>query len=195
MSASDDKTYWVGLSETYSPMRRVFTDPPNEELERDGATECDYCLKIAPARMFIPNPQYRPICLCCVVRCAYLAPVGEDEEDLPVRPAYARQLLDESDFGRRRVVPMEDVDEVELEDPETGRVFGSVDIHRPTGREIVWDDDGNARVCLTCPSGGGRCWLCEEQWRREIGAPDPSPGHRTFSESDLALLREYIEIP
>ena len=181
MSASD-RSYWTNLSEFYSPTRRLFTDPPNEEIEADGVTECDYCLKIAPARMFIPNPQYRPICLCCVVRFAYMAPVGEDD-DVPVRPTYAQQLLDESYFGRRRVVPMEDVDEVELEDPETGRVFGSVEIHRPTGREIVWDDDGNARVCLTCPSGGGACWLC---------CPPPPRSERIFSLEDAALLAQFM---
>ena len=185
MSASDDKTYWVGLSEFYSPMRRLFTEPRDDGVDR---AECDYCMKLVPSQTMIPNAQWRPICLCCVVRCAYLAPVGEDEEDLPVRPAYARQLLDESDFGRRRVVPMEDVEEIDLEDPETGRIFGSVDIHRPTGREIVWDDDGNPRVCLTCPSGGGVCWLCDP-------TPPPPPGHRTFSEEDLALLRQYIDVP
>jgi hypothetical protein len=181
MSASD-RSYWINLSEFYSPMRRLFTEPPNEEREAGGVTECDYCLKIAPARMFIPNPQYRPICLCCVVRYAYLAAVGEDD-DVPLRPAYARQLLDESDFGRRRVVPMEDVDEIELEDPENGRVFGSVDIHRATGREIVWDDDGNARVCLTCPSGGGACWLC---------CPPPPRSERIFSLEDAALLAQFM---
>ena len=186
MSASDESSYWIRLADFYSPMRRLFTEPANEELEQDGVAECDYCLKMAPARIFISNAQYRPICLCCVVRYAYQAPVDEDEDEVVIRPAYARQLLDESDFGRRRVVPMEDVDEVELEDPETGRVFGSVDIHRPTGREIVWDDDGNARVCLTCPSGGGACWMCD---------PTPTPGHRIFSEEDLTLLREYIDVP
>ena len=92
-------------------------------------------------------------------------------------------LLDESDFGRRRVVPMEDVDEIDLEDPETGRVFGSVDIHRPTGREIVWDGDGNARVCLTCPSGGGSCWLC---------CPPPPRSERIFSVEDTALLAQFM---
>ncbi len=194
MSASDDKTYWVGLSEFYSPMRRLFTEPRDDGVER---AECDYCMKLVPSQSMIPNPQYRPICLCCVVRCAYLAPVGEDEEDLPVRPAYARQLLDESDFGRRRVVPMEDVEEVELEDPETGRIFGSVDLHRPTGREIVWDADSHPRVCMTCPSGGGLCWLCESLRRHEVGLGDPlhSPGYRIFSEEDLTLLRQYIDIP
>jgi len=192
MSASE-RSYWTNLSEFYSPMRRLFTEPPNEELERDGVTECDYCLKIAPARMFIPNAQYRPICLCCVVRYAYLAPVGEDEEDVPLRPAYARQLLDESDFGRRRVVPMEDVDEVELEDPESGRVFGSVDIHRPSGREIVWDDDGHARVCQTCPTGG-LCWLCDDVERNGagMGTPVDGSGFRIFSEADMAVLKQFM---
>jgi hypothetical protein len=179
---ASDKSYWTALSESYSPMRRLFTDPPNEENEADGATECDYCLKIAPARMFIPNPQYRPICLCCVVRYAYLAPVGE-EEDVPLRPAYAQQLLDESDFGRRRVVAMEDVEEIDLEDPETGRIFGSVELHRPTGREIVWDVDGNPRLCTTCPTGG-LCWLCR---RDGIASSEP-----TFSAADLQLLEQYM---
>ena len=158
MSGSE-ASYWTNLADFYSPMRRVFTEPARPEIEADGVSECDYCLKMAPARMFIPNPQYRPICLCCVVRYAYLAPVGEDDDEVPLRPAYARQLLDESDFGRRRVVPMEDVEEIELEDPETGRIFGTVELHRPTGREVVWDEDGNARLCLTCPPGR-KCWMC-----------------------------------
>lgn len=185
MSAPSDRSYWTELSEFYSPRRRLFTEPARPEFEEGGVAECDYCLKLVPSQIMIPNAQYRPICLCCVVQCAYLAPVGEDEEDLAVRPWYARQLLDESDFGRRRVVPMEDVDEVELEDPETGRIFGSVDLHRPTGREIVWDVDGNPRLCTTCPTGGA-CWMCD---------PTPTPGHRIFSEDDLALLREYIDVP
>jgi hypothetical protein len=157
MSGSEE-SYWTNLANFYSPMRRNFDTPARPEYEEDGVAECEYCLKLAPVRMFVPNPT-RPICMCCVVQCAYLASVGEDD-DVHVRPAYARQLLDESDFGRRRVVSMEDVEEVELEDPETGRVFGAVEFHRPTGREIVWDVDGNPRLCMTCPTGA-QCWLCK----------------------------------
>ena len=179
MSASE-KSYWTNLATFYSPMCRRFDEPANEEYESAGVADCDYCQKLVPSRIMIPNEQYRPICLCCVVRCAYMAPVGED---VHIRPDYAWQLLDESDFGRRRVVPMEDVDEIDLEDPDTGRIFGSLSIHHQTGREIVWDDDGHPRLCLTCPSGGGRCWLCETQLRRELGIP-PS---RISSKADLAF--------
>jgi hypothetical protein len=88
---------------------------------------------------------------------------------------------------------MEDVEEIDLEDPETGRIFGSVELHRQTGREIVWDNDGHARLCRTCPTGGGMCWMCRAMSDHEVGLGDPlhSPG-QAFSDADLAFLRKYM---
>ena len=173
------RAYWTRIAANHARRRLS-----GAERVPEGYDGCDFCMRSVPLDSFIRNDDHSPICVCCAIEACLNPP--EDKDDAKVwPPSYARVLLEDSQFAEpvHRTRSWSDVTEEELEDPETGRIFGSVDIHRPTGREIVWDDDGNARVCLTCPSGSGACWLC---------CPPPPRSERIFSPEDTALLAQFM---
>ena len=141
----------------------------------EGYTDCDFCIRSVPLDS-IMHTDSSPICVCCVVESALNPP--EDKDDAKVwPPSYALTLLEESRFAealRRPLRRWSDLTEEDLEDPDTGRIFGSRLVDRLTREPVELDDVGPAPECSGCRytralKWGDTCELCIEMDRRAAG--------------------------
>ncbi len=115
------RAYWTQVAASHS-LRRY---GGALEFTPDGYECCNFCMRNVPFYSMI-NETVSPICVCCVIESALHPP--EDKDDAKIwPPSYAMQLLEESRFAVRLTRPQRrwsDVTEEDLEDPETGRIFG-----------------------------------------------------------------------
>lgn len=182
-AVESEQDYWTLVSASYSPT--MFSYPARPETLPEDYTPrtydlCEYCWHFARSSTFVTSSDTaKGMCVCCAVRFAFRAPV--DGGAIPT-PETAMALLNASSFARRRVVAPANVDEVDLENPENGRIFGSQYVDRRSGEEVDLDEDGVYRAqCRDCKVmrsvGGGRCRSCYAEWNLalDLAAPREEP--------------------
>jgi hypothetical protein len=151
------RAYWTRIAANHARRRLS-----GAERVPEGYDGCDFCLRSVPLDSFIRNDDHSPICVCCVIEACLNPP--EDKDDAKVwPPSYARVLLEDSQFAEpvRRTRSWSDVTEEELEDPETGRIFGSRLVDRVTREEIdLASSAGRRRArCVGMRSIVRGCWV------------------------------------
>ena len=140
------RAYWTRIAANHARRRLS-----GAERVPEGYDGCDFCLRSVPLDSFIRNDDHSPICVCCVIEACLNPP--EDKDDAKVwPPSYARVLLEDSQFAEpvRRTRSWSDVTEEELEDPETGRIFGSRLVDRVTREEIDLAAYNGPQPCKDC---------------------------------------------
>lgn len=163
------RAYWTQVAACHALRRRAGA----LEHTPEGYDCCDFCMRNVPLDSFIRNDDHSPICVCCVIEAALNPP--EDKDDAKIwPPSYARVLLEDSPFAEplyRRERSWSDVTEEDLEDPETGRIFGVRLVDRVTREEVNLAAVDGPSPCRDCNYvrilGWGReCEMCVEDERR-----------------------------
>jgi hypothetical protein len=158
------RAYWTQVAACHALRRRggALVHTP------EGYECCDFCMRNVPLDSMIRAEEHPPICVCCVIEALLNPP--EDKDDAKVwPPSYARVLLEDSQFAERPRT-WSDVTEEDLEDPETGRIFGVRYVDRVTREEVNLAADDGPSPCRDCNyvrilGWDSRCDMCAENER------------------------------